>query len=139
NHINKPKESFYDDDNRLQRKLIIHGSLLAYLNEKLVIKPEAMFSTQAGTSETVFGANVIFEVKDIKLYCGIWHRLLRDIIPVAGLEYNNFTFLFSYDVNISDLHPASNYQGGLEISLIKKFCYSNQRSTKRHPCKFLDF
>jgi hypothetical protein len=55
------------------------------------------------------------------LYLGLWARfsnLTDAIIPYAGLDIGSFTFGMSYDVNVSSLKPASQGQGGFEISLI---------------------
>jgi hypothetical protein len=36
---------------------------------------------------------------------------------MMSMDYANFTLGISYDINTSGLKPASNSQGGLEISL----------------------
>lgn len=138
-HINAPRESFFGEDNRVGRKLIVHAGVQTLLRENLLIKPEVFFAGHEGVQETVFGANIVWGFTGVKLHGGLWHRLARDIIPVAGLEYNHFVLLFSYDVNISEQRIASQYEGGFEFSLVKKICQSTRRSTKREPCKFLEF
>jgi hypothetical protein len=55
------------------------------------------------------------------LYLGVWARfsnLTDAIIPYVGLDIGSFTVGMSYDVNVSSLKPASQGQGGFEISLI---------------------
>ncbi|MBC8487806.1 MAG: PorP/SprF family type IX secretion system membrane protein [Bacteroidetes bacterium] len=138
-HINKPKESFFGEDNRVGRKIIVSGTAQYILSDRFLIKPEAYFIAHEGVQETIFGANIVYGAVELKLHGGLWTRLARDIIPVMGIEYNNYTLLFSYDINISKQRMASNYKGGFEFSLVKKFCYSPRTSTKRDPCKFLDF
>jgi type IX secretion system PorP/SprF family membrane protein len=138
-HINQPIESFYGEKNRVGVKFILSGSVQRLLSEKLLIKPEAYFITQQGVTETIIGANLVFGMTDVKLHGGLWTRIGRDIMPAVGLEYNNFTVLFTYDINVSKQRIASNYQGGFEFSLVKRFCYSTRKSTKREPCKFLEF
>lgn len=150
-HINTPKESFYDDyiphddptlpdvknDNRLNRKYIAQATVQHIITENILIKPEAYFIYQEGVNETLLGANMVFGTAPVKLYGGLWFRAVRDIIPLVGVEYNGFTLLFSYDINISKQHMASQYQGGFEFSLVKKFC--SDKPSKRNPCKFLEF
>jgi len=151
-HVNTPKESFYDesyyvndtltvyyDNNKVDRKYIVHTTFQYILSPQFLIKPEAYFISHEGVQEMVFGANLVFNAVELKLHGGLWHRLGRDIIPVLGVEYNDFTLLFSYDLNVSSQRVASQYQGGFEFSLVKRFCYSTRRSTKREPCKFLEF
>ncbi|MBN2173373.1 MAG: PorP/SprF family type IX secretion system membrane protein [Bacteroidales bacterium] len=136
-HINKPKESFYGEDNRVGRKIIVHATFQRILSERFLIKPEAYFIAHEGVQETIMGANLIYGGTNFKLEGGLWTRIGRDIIPVIGIEYNSFNIMFSYDVNVNKQRMASNYQGGFEFSLVKKFC--SRMSTKREPCKFLEF
>ena len=138
-HINQPIESFYGEENKVGVKFIVSATLQRKLSDKILIKPEAYFITQQNVTETVVGANLVFGMTDVKLHGGLWTRIGRDIMPTLGLEYNNFTMLFSYDINVSKQRIASNYQGGFELSIVKRFCYSTQSSTKREPCKFLEF
>jgi type IX secretion system PorP/SprF family membrane protein len=137
-HINRPKESFFgQNNNRVARKLIAHATVQHILSDNLLIKPEIYFISHEGVQQTLLGANLVADIAELKLYGGLWYRFGRDIIPTVGIEYNKLTLLFSYDINVSKQHVASNYQGGFEFSLVKKFCA--RRSTKREPCKFLEF
>ncbi|MCB0807388.1 MAG: PorP/SprF family type IX secretion system membrane protein [Bacteroidales bacterium] len=137
-HINTPKESFYGtSNNRVGRKYIAHATVQYILSSRFLIKPELYFVAHEGVQETILGANTVFNVIELKLHGGLWHRLGRDIMPVVGLEYNRFTVLFSYDINVSNQRVATNYKGGFEVSLTKQFCA--RHSTKRRPCKFLSF
>jgi type IX secretion system PorP/SprF family membrane protein len=134
-HVNKPKTSFYESNNRLEHKLIIHGGLYYELNNKLNITPEFFYSTQSNTNEIIFGTNLLYGKKELKLNCGIWYRFSRDIIPLIGINYNKYNLSFSYDINISKLHYASNYCGGMEISLIRIFYINNRRT----PCENFEY
>jgi type IX secretion system PorP/SprF family membrane protein len=150
-HINTPRESFYDDyiphndttkpdvknNNKVDRKYIVHATAQHIINDNILIKPEAYFITHEGVNETILGANMVFGTAPVNLYGGLWFRVLRDIIPVVGVEYNGFTLLFSYDINVSKQHYASQYQGAFEFSLVKKFC--SDKPSKRKPCNFLEF
>lgn len=138
-HINQPIESFYGEQNKVGMKIIASASLQRILSSKVLLKPEAYFITQQGVTETIIGANLVFGMSAVKLHSGLWTRLGRDIMPALGLEYNDFTMMFTYDINVSKQRIASNYQGGFEFSLVKRFCYSTRASTKREPCKFLEF
>jgi type IX secretion system PorP/SprF family membrane protein len=138
-HINKPEESFYGEKNKVGRKLIINGSVQTLVSKRILLKPEAYFVMHEGAQEIIFGSNMVYGTTDIKLHGGLWYRFGRDIIPTLGLEYNTFTVLFSYDINVSKQRIASNYRGGFELSILKRFCYSSRKSTKREPCKFLEF
>ena len=137
-HINRPEETIFgQNDRKVGRKLIAHGTVQHILSENLLIKPEGYFISHEGVQEILIGANLVADVVELKLYGGLWYRVGRDIIPTLGIEYNKLAIMFSYDINVSKQHVASNYKGGFEFSLLKKFCA--RRSTKREPCKFLEF
>lgn len=137
-HINTPEESFFgENNNKVGRKFIGHATFQVLLSPYLLIKPEAYYISQQNVNEFLLGANLVYNAMDLKLIGGLWYRWNRDIIPAVGLEYNKFTLLFTYDINVSAQRNASNYQGGFELSLVKKFCA--RVSTKRQPCKFLEF
>ncbi len=130
-HINQPKVSFYESDNRLDQKYIFHGEVKVELKKSVSISPGFMYSIQGENYEALFGSNISFGENDLKINCGLWYRFERDIIPVVGLIYDNYYLSLSYDVNISNLQKASNYGGGYEISLIKSFSINK----KYLPCR----
>jgi type IX secretion system PorP/SprF family membrane protein len=137
-HVTKPRESFYGlVDQRVGRKMIAHATVQHILSDKLLIKPEVYYVSHMGSQELMIGSNLVRSFEDLKLYGGLWFRFGRDIIPTVGLEFNKLNLMFSYDVNVSKKRLASQYQGGFEISLTKKFCA--RKSTKREPCKMLLF
>jgi len=138
-HINRPLESFFGEPNKVGIKYIAHGDVQWLLSSNILFQPALYLIFQENVTETMVGGNFVFGTKNVKLLAGLWTRVARDIIPMLGMEYNYFALQFSYDVNVSSQHAASNYRGGFEISLVKKFCYSSRRSTKREPCKFLEF
>ena len=39
-------------------------------------------------------------------------------MATVGVEYNNFVFGAAYDVNISDLKPASHTVGAVELGIV---------------------
>jgi type IX secretion system PorP/SprF family membrane protein len=137
-HVNRPNDTFYDDaPNKLGYKYIAHASLQRIISERLLIKPEVYYIGHEGSEEILFGANVVYNVVELNLHGGLWYRVGRDIIPMLGIEYNKMTILFSYDINVSSQRVATAYKGGFELSLVKRFC--SRMSTKRKPCKMLEF
>lgn len=140
-HINRPNDTFYNDENidenKLGYKYIAHASLQYILTERLLIKPEAYYIAHEGAEEIMVGANLVANIIELNLHGGLWYRVGRDIIPTLGIEYNKLTILFSYDINVSSQKVATNYKGGFEFSIIKRLC--SRTSTKRKPCKMLEF
>lgn len=118
-HINRPKLTFYDDENRLEQKIVAHAQVFVQVDETFEIRPAVFFATQQGANELMAGADLFIHRGDVALIAGLWYRLERDIIPSVGININGLVVQFSYDVNVSRLHLASNYRGGMEITLIK--------------------
>jgi type IX secretion system PorP/SprF family membrane protein len=123
-HFNTPKNSFYENANIiLSPKWVFSADLKVALNEVAAITFYSDFSKQTTYSEFIGG--MLFSVKQgplfdnprLVLYGGSFFRLNDAIIPVIKIEYQPFSFAFSYDINVSKLKPASNGQGGVELSL----------------------
>jgi hypothetical protein len=51
---------------------------------------------------------------------GAYLRANDAIIPTFKLDYKQYTFSLSYDINSSDLNTVSRSQGGIEISIYKR-------------------
>ena len=121
NHINKPGETFYDGTDRLGWKWIAHGNANLQLNDQWYLKSGVEFILMNGLTELMFGGNLHYGKSDLRLCSGLWYRFNRDLIPMIGLDYQRYSLLFSYDINVSRLNKASNFQGGFEVSLQKTF------------------
>jgi len=138
-HINNPKITFYESDYRLDWKYVIHGGAFILIQDNISLEPGFMFASQSKTKEVIFGANGFYGLDDMKVGAGIWVRLSGDIVPVAGIEYKDFRLLFSYDVNVSKLSPASKLKGGFEISLVKHFFCTGKRSGRFEKCRNFEY
>lgn len=123
-HISRPKQSFTGANYLLNMRTAIHGGGYFEVSDNTTIHVSALQSFQGGAAETIFGGAAQFNVsaagteKPTSFYAGAFMRLKDAIIPYIGLEYNDFRFGFTYDVNTSALKTASQKKGGLEISLI---------------------
>jgi type IX secretion system PorP/SprF family membrane protein len=127
-HINRPQLTFYDTENRLEQKLVAHAQIFVRMDETFEIHPAAFFVTQQGANELMAGTDMLFRHGELGLIAGLWYRLERDIIPCVGVTHNGLVIQFSYDVNISKLHLASNYRGGMEITLVKTLTLTANRN-----------
>jgi type IX secretion system PorP/SprF family membrane protein len=123
-HINRPKESFVGAEFALQPRYTLHGGIYFPAGQTATLHASALHQGQAGARETVLGAaigfnlNNDFEYRPATFYVGSWLRPSDAVIPYIGLEFNQFRFGASYDINTSKLRTASNSQGGFEVSLI---------------------
>jgi len=126
-NLNRPTETFYDrlgaeEVNQLGLKPVLNVGG-AFLKGTLSIEPAAYFTVEKKATELLVGANVAvisrsYNKRGTKLYFGTWYRLSDAIIPMVGIEYNNFKAMLSYDITISPLRSAVGSKGGPEISII---------------------
>jgi type IX secretion system PorP/SprF family membrane protein len=67
----------------------------------------------------LYGINIVdYDNSDPDIfYVGSFMRWGDALIPVVKMGFNHFTVGVSYDINISQLHVASNWRGGLEMSI----------------------
>ena len=121
-HINKPKQSFTDDDAvRLHQKINFHTALNYAYTDNLSIQPKLVFSNQDTDKEFLLGCGVNYLLegeKDILLKSGIADRFNDALILYFGAEIDGLSCILSYDVNTSSLNNASNNKGGFEFALV---------------------
>jgi type IX secretion system PorP/SprF family membrane protein len=122
-HLNSTRETFDSNQYYLKPRVTLQGGGMLPLANGNQFHFSALHSRQANAMNTVFGGAYMLSLSPepaypTNLFIGSWYRLNDAIIPYVGLEYGNFTFGASYDVNTSGLKPGSNMRGGIEISLI---------------------
>jgi len=139
-HITQPTETFMSqNNNRLSYRYTIHGGGSFPVHGINRIHASALYMKQSTASETSFGAAYGFNLSGVPddnptmFYLGGWYRLKDAINPYVGLEIGGFNVGVSYDLNVSSLKPASNYRGGMEISVIY-IHRSNQNSKYKTLC-----
>ncbi len=123
-HISGPRQSFFNDNNiKLDRKLIQHGIFQINLNPGMDLISSVLFASQGKFSELVAGTSLKYFLRSkvslgTAIYLGTYYRAKDAVILTSGLDYDNFTFGISYDINVSGFTPATNHRGGFEFSLI---------------------
>lgn len=144
-HINRPTESFYSNSNstNLDIKYSLHGSIGIPLTEKMDVEPLVYYNTTTATHEFLLGGNYHY-------YPQLWLPTIRKLTAYTVVRVNPFTNIdawviggsiqildfdigLSYDVNVSDLRNASNYQGAYEISFVY-ITNKKKKANKPEPC-----
>jgi type IX secretion system PorP/SprF family membrane protein len=134
-HINRPTESFQGANFILDTRTTLQaGGKIPVSGFSNYLHISANHSFQANARNTIIGAAYSLNTNGddyypINVYLGTWYRFADAIIPYVGLEFGDFHFGASYDINTSSLKPGSNSRGGAEISLIyiKKHVDPNAR------------
>ena len=137
-HVNKPRESFFDDqsgvDNRVPVRYsgFINGSLM--VNDRVIVNPNVYVSLQAKSYEIVGGLNAHYNLSgngEKVLIAGVYYRYKDAAIPMIGLGLKDYTFTFTYDATMSDLKAFNGGRGALEFSLVKQGVVDKYRGNSR--------
>lgn len=131
-HINKPFYTFDPNgDSKLPRRVVLHASaLFATQTTNLYWYPNFNLMLQGKQHEIYFGSLWKYNIQsaskstgfqtEVSLTGGLNMRITNVIdalVPQLFINAYNFSFGVSYDVNVSRLNQASNYRGGVELSL----------------------
>jgi type IX secretion system PorP/SprF family membrane protein len=128
-HINKPRETFYADDNQIARRGIVFLNASLKVSDKVILNPSAYYSRQANSHETVFGGNAAYNLSgdgDKQLYGGLYYRMHDAAVFLVGYQLSNVKLMFSYDVTTSSLAQANNRRGAYEIGIVYTGIYPNR-------------
>ncbi|MBC8046119.1 MAG: PorP/SprF family type IX secretion system membrane protein [Fimbriimonadaceae bacterium] len=134
-HINKPQESFYEDDNTIHMKYVAQAGALFQISTNATLQPQVFYTQQSSASEIIAGTNMSMRMyyfdkeKYHALILGAWYRYKDAAWLVAGMNFDGFTFSVNYDFNLSQLTPASKAKGGIEFALV----YTLTRKDKHDP------
>jgi len=117
-HINRPRETFIIDDNRMPVRKTFHAGAGVVLKENIELRPMAVMMLQQHFNEMYVGSMVSFLMKNYnKFQTGLYFRNKDAAIVYAGYQVNQLFIGTSYDFNISSLKEVSRSQGGFEITL----------------------
>lgn len=122
-HINRPKETFQKGNYLLSARTTLQAGGRIPAGPYNSLHLAANHSMQAKAHNTMIGGAYALnlnqdEYNPTNLYMGSWFRFGDAIIPYIGLEFGEWHFGASYDVNVSSLKAGSNSRGGVEVSLI---------------------
>lgn len=136
-HVNRPKESFFEDEGNGDRIAMRHIAFLNGLfkpNDNIILNPNAYYTTQAKSSELTLGLNLAYNLSGDgakQLITGLYYRVGDAVIPMLGFELNHVRFTFSYDVTASPLHGFNSYRGASEFNVTQKGFYSDYNGDRR--------
>lgn len=141
NNISKPKQSYFNVNQiTLDRKVNLHAEVSYTVAEKIDVLPAILIQQQGKYNETIPGCGVRYRLVDEKgdyraVQGGLWYRN-RDAVYIYGaFEYTEvWRFGLSYDINLSDLVPASNARGAIEFSLVHLINVYKPRRVQHRIC-----
>jgi type IX secretion system PorP/SprF family membrane protein len=131
-NLTKPPQSFFGNDQiRLDRRLSFNLTGQGKLTDKFDLLPSILFMAQGTYRELILGTSIKYIMTDNRnhyrntsnhvyraLYAGFWARTRDAGFVAIGMDYDQWYVGLSYDINFSNLRPASLGRGGFEVSVI---------------------
>lgn len=109
-----------DSTNSIPFRLLVHGEYDTKLSEKLTLNPRFLYQRMRTAQEFHVQALLHYllnKQNDVSLNFGLGYRFGDAGEVLLGLDYKDFRFGASYDINVSDLTAASNTVGAIEVGL----------------------
>lgn len=127
-HYSIPKNSFIINNEKLYTKYIFHANLdYGIKSAGIALVPSLIYMKQGPSTETTLGFLIKYIIEDQATYTnlkrasslsfGVYYRLQDAVIPTLLYQHSKYAIGVAYDVNISQLTPASKLRGGLEVTL----------------------
>jgi len=148
-HINQPNRSLINQYAYVPMKLTVHGGVRiplysgAFKRPRIpVLSPSFVYKRQANFQQLDLGAYLLYD----PIVFGLWYRGIpvsknaanspsQDaVVVVLGFQFSRIEIVYSYDVTVSPLGPASG--GAHEIALKYHHEISERQKTRRRE-KFL--
>lgn len=126
-NLTTPDIAFFDaSPSPLDRRTAVHVTTQFPVSAKVDVLPMLRFMKQGTFQELDLGGMARYILLD---HYGVVHALQGGLFwraadagyLYAGLECEDWTFGVSYDVNLSDLEPASRNRGGIELTAVRVF------------------
>lgn len=127
-HVNKPQETFYNNNNQIDRRYIGFLNASIKLSDMVIINPGGYYSQQAKASEVVIGGNAAYNLSGDgaqQLFGGLYYRFNDAAIFLVGYQVKNVKMMFNYDVTTSQFSSSNRRQGAYEIGIIYTGLYPN--------------
>jgi len=143
-HITQPKESFFNQSNKLLLRQGYNIALSYSVNTNFILKFHSLYGFTTKTSDWVSGVNAEYVLNrdpyfDNSLFGGLMWRsgIGRNSdagIATVGMNIKHYTIGFSYDVTFSALKTAVNSRGAFELAFIYR-AKSTRLVKKIIPCE----
>jgi len=138
-HINRPRESFFNTDptgfdSRIKPRYTVFVNSSVKVNDQVIVNPMGYYTQMAGAMEMVIGLNAQFNLQDEgdqQVIGGLYMRPGDAIIPMIGFVYKNIRLTFTYDVTTSGLKHYDGGYGSWEFALLNQGFYSQYNGDKR--------
>src|SRR5690554_1380428 len=137
-NITAPDQSFYNDTGvELPFRSSIYATGDWKVAEDFDAMPAFRWMNQGKFNEVIFGSAVRYVLMDEAtiyrgVFAGYFGRFGDSGIAMVGFDYDAWRVAASYDINVSDLKPASRNRGGFEFSVQYIFQKPGSKTGSRH-------
>lgn len=125
--INRPRETFFDLERSLPVKHIFHAKADINLNSQLFLIPSGVYLKQQNNNAFLAGVNIGYSLKDWEgvsnsVIGGLHIRNaaffnIRSLIFSAGLTWQYYTLMLSYDSPIAGSGITGFYNSAFEVTI----------------------
>ena len=127
-HLLKPDYSFLNDGTKLYRKITAFATSSIYFKgTSYYLEPSVFYSRQGPTQEIYIGTYGKYQIRQSArktglvgqkaIALGVFFRTKDAVVAALRYDIANYSIGVSYDINISQLSPATAARGGIEFSL----------------------
>ena len=115
----EPRESFFDQENRLPRRYYLHAGTRINITEQFYLLPKVLIMQQREFNEQTYALEAGYFLKGSETYLlgGLIYRNKDAMIATIGAKKENITLRIGYDINVSSLSTVSTGRGGFELAL----------------------
>lgn len=130
-HVNQANQKFIKQNivsSKIYPLFSFTHDMVIPLKSNWSIVPLLILMKQGPATESIFNASFRYSEQTDKYFqLGIGYRLVGKynntiatdaLYPMLKYNYNKWTFGLSYDINISNLTPATNNKGAIEFSIL---------------------
>lgn len=138
-NINRPNQGFLGEQIKRDMRFNFFAQAEYEVGFDWDILPSMQLNLQGKYREFILGSQVRYIIEDRlgnyrSVMAGLYMRSNDAFFITAGMEYQNWWGGISYDINTSDLMPASRARGGLEFSLRYIIYRFNPEVIKHRVC-----
>lgn len=140
-HINRPRDNFYADAERLGLRYQPTAGIIYNINEKLTLTVDGYYGYEKQASEGLISVMLEYgfinkktSIADNSIYFGVSYRIKDAVAPLVGYQIKRTRLLLSYDVTVSQLLNPAKANGGPEISLVHVGSFKREFNGKKVFC-----
>ncbi|MES2621224.1 MAG: PorP/SprF family type IX secretion system membrane protein [Bacteroidota bacterium] len=124
-HLNRPKHTFFENDERLGFRYQASAGLKYDINDNFSVNVNGYYGYEKKASEIITGAMLGYSPTlnrsaelNHTFYIGGYYRVKDAFSPIAGYRFKGLRVLFNYDVVLSRLQKPGRANGGPEFSIV---------------------